>query len=135
MKIGYTRVSTRDQNPALQVDTLKAAGCERVYQDVAIGAKTVRPALDEMLDLNDPIDTTSAQGRFTERCSHSTGSHGTSPRARVRGFIGALKDLASPARRYCQSCSADQLKAMSVCLPILALRFLRRLNEHTDRDS
>ncbi len=49
MKIGYARVSTRDQKPDLQVDALKAAGCERVYQDVASGAKTARPALDELL--------------------------------------------------------------------------------------
>jgi DNA invertase Pin-like site-specific DNA recombinase len=49
MKIGYARVSTRDQNPALKVDALKAAGCERIYQDVANGAKTARPALDELL--------------------------------------------------------------------------------------
>lgn len=103
MKIGYARVSTRDQKPDLQLDALKAAGCERVYQDVASGAKTARPALDELLgqlragdvlviwkldrmgrslkhlvelvghlmerkvgllSLNDPIDTTSAQGRL-----------------------------------------------------------------------
>ena len=50
MKIGYARVSTRDQKPDLQVDALKAAGCERVYQDVASGAKTARPALDEEAD-------------------------------------------------------------------------------------
>ncbi|EQD51154.1 protein containing Resolvase, partial [mine drainage metagenome] len=49
LKFGYARVSTRAQNPALQVDALKAVGCERFYQDVASGAKTVRPALDEML--------------------------------------------------------------------------------------
>ncbi|MDD5000668.1 MAG: recombinase family protein [Thiomonas arsenitoxydans] len=49
MKIGYARVSTREQNPALQVDALKAAGCERIYQEVASGAKTARPALDELL--------------------------------------------------------------------------------------
>jgi DNA invertase Pin-like site-specific DNA recombinase len=103
MKIGYARVSTRDQNLALQMDALKAAGCERIYQDVASGAKTARPALDELLrqlragdvlviwkldrmgrslkhlvelvgnlmerkvgllSLNDPIDTTNAQGRL-----------------------------------------------------------------------
>lgn len=103
MKIGYARVSTRDQNLDLQVDALKAAGCERIYQDVASGAKTSRPALDNLLNelregdvlviwkldrmgrslkhlvelvgslidrkvgllsLNDPIDTTSAQGRL-----------------------------------------------------------------------
>ena len=103
MKIGYARVSTRDQNLDLQVDALKSAGCERIYQDVAGGAKTARPALDDMLgqlragdvlviwkldrmgrslkhlvelvgdllkrkigllSLNDPINTTSAQGRL-----------------------------------------------------------------------
>jgi DNA invertase Pin-like site-specific DNA recombinase len=103
MKIGYARVSTRDQNLDLQVDALKSAGSERIYQDVAGGAKTARPALDEMmgqlragdvlviwkldrmgrslthlvelvgdllkrriglLSLNDPINTTSAQGRL-----------------------------------------------------------------------
>ncbi len=103
MKIGYARVSTRDQNLDLQVDALKRAGCERIYQDVASGSKTERPALDELLgqlraddvlviwkldrmgrslahlvelvgdlvarkvgllSLNDPLDTTSAQGRL-----------------------------------------------------------------------
>lgn len=49
MKIGYARVSTRDQNLDLQVDALKRAGCERLYRDVASGSKTARPALDEML--------------------------------------------------------------------------------------
>lgn len=103
VKIGYARVSTRDQNLDLQVDALKAAGCERIYRDMASGAKTARPALDELLgqlragdvlviwkldrmgrslkhlvelvgnlierkvgllSLNDPIDTTNAQGRL-----------------------------------------------------------------------
>ena len=49
MKLGYARVSTRDQNLDLQVDALKRAGCERLYQNVASGSKTARPALDEML--------------------------------------------------------------------------------------
>lgn len=103
MKLGYARVSTRDQNLDLQVDALKRAGCDRIYRDVASGAKTARPALDELLgqlragdvlviwkldrmgrslkhlvelvgdlvarevgllSLNDPLDTTSAQGRL-----------------------------------------------------------------------
>ena len=103
MKIGYARVSTRDQKLDLQVDALKRAGCERIFKDVASGSRTARPALDELLgqlragdvlviwkldrmgrslrhlvdlvgdlvardigllSLNDPIDTTSAQGRL-----------------------------------------------------------------------
>ncbi len=49
MKIGYARVSTREQNPSLQIDALKQAGCERIFQDVASGAKSSRPELDKLL--------------------------------------------------------------------------------------
>jgi DNA invertase Pin-like site-specific DNA recombinase len=49
MKIGYARVSTRDQKVDFQVDALKKAGCEKIYTDVASGAKTARPELDKML--------------------------------------------------------------------------------------
>jgi DNA invertase Pin-like site-specific DNA recombinase len=103
MKIGYARISTRDQSVDLQHDALRKAGCKRLYTDVASGAKTARPALDDMLantregdviviwkldrlgrslahlielvaelsargigvkSLNDPINTTTAQGRL-----------------------------------------------------------------------
>jgi DNA invertase Pin-like site-specific DNA recombinase len=50
MKIGYARVSTGDQNLDLQIDALTEAGCARIFQDVASGAKTARPGLDEALD-------------------------------------------------------------------------------------
>jgi DNA invertase Pin-like site-specific DNA recombinase len=46
MKYGYARVPTDDQNPALQLAALKAAGCKTVFKDDGLsGATTKRPAL------------------------------------------------------------------------------------------
>lgn len=103
MKIGYARVSTKDQSLSMQIDALKQAGCIQIHEEIASGAKTARPVLDEiirnlreedtlviwkldrlgrnlahlihlttkliekkvgLISLNDPIDTTTAQGRL-----------------------------------------------------------------------
>lgn len=48
-RIGYARISTSDQDTALQTDALRDAGCERIFEDVASGAKTDRPGLTEAL--------------------------------------------------------------------------------------
>lgn len=103
MKLGYARVSTKDQNFELQEDALLKAGCEKIYKEVASGAKQDRPTLTSLIDncregdtiiiwkldrlgrslkhlvelvnilikqkvglisLNDPIDTTTPQGRL-----------------------------------------------------------------------
>jgi DNA invertase Pin-like site-specific DNA recombinase len=103
MRLGYARVSTRDQSFDLQIDALKKANCEKIYKEVASGARTARPVLDDLLSrmragdtlvvwkldrlgrslqhlvmlakelldrqiglisLNDPIDTTTPQGRL-----------------------------------------------------------------------
>ncbi|NET71368.1 MAG: recombinase family protein [Sphaerospermopsis sp. SIO1G2] len=103
MKIGYARVSTRDQSFDLQEDALTEAGCEKIYHEVASGAKKERVILNDLLSharsgdvivvwkldrlgrslshlvtlvtecmekniglisLNDPVDTTTAQGQL-----------------------------------------------------------------------
>lgn len=103
MRIGYARVSTKDQNFVLQEDALKQAGCEKVFREIVSGAKTSRPVLNDLLSrlrkgdvlvvwkldrlgrsldhlvklanelmernidlisLNDPVDTTTPQGRL-----------------------------------------------------------------------
>lgn len=55
--LGYARVSTADQDPALQHDALTAAGCFRVWTDTTSGAKTQRPQLDAVLDALRPGDS------------------------------------------------------------------------------
>ena len=103
MKIGYARVSTKDQSVLMQVEALKEGGCTKIHEETVSGAKTARPVLDEimrnlregdtlviwkldrlgrnlahlihltntlmekkvgLISLNDPIDTTTAQGRL-----------------------------------------------------------------------
>lgn len=49
MRIGYGRVSTRDQNPDGQHDALQAAGCDKVFVDKASGKLASRPELDNAL--------------------------------------------------------------------------------------
>ena len=41
--VGYARVSTLEQDPALQHDALTAAGAEKVSTDFASGATAQRP--------------------------------------------------------------------------------------------
>ena len=49
MLIGYARVSTQEQDLALQLDALKAAGCQRTYEERASGAQRDRPELKAAL--------------------------------------------------------------------------------------
>ncbi len=157
MKIGYARVSTKDQNLELQTDALKKAGCEKIYQDIASGAKTERPELNNMIDnlrsgdvlviwkldrlgrslnhliglvnsliekkiglqsLNDPIDTTTPQGRLSfnlfaslaefERDLIRERTNAGLSAARARGRMGG-RPKGLPKKAEATACAAETL--------------------------
>ena len=157
MKIGYARVSTKDQKLELQIDALKKAGCEKIYQDIASGAKTERPELNQMIDnirpddvlviwkldrlgrslnhlislvndlidkkvglqsLNDPIDTTTPQGRLSfnlfaslaefERDLIRERTNAGLSAARARGRMGG-RPKGIPKKAEATACAAETL--------------------------
>ena len=48
-KIGYARVSTRDQNLEMQCNALQKAGCEKIYMEKKTGRNIDRPELKKLL--------------------------------------------------------------------------------------
>lgn len=57
-KIGYARVSTKDQKLRMQLDGLNAVRCDLIFKDHGVsGAKAARPGLDKMLKALQPGDT------------------------------------------------------------------------------
>ncbi|WP_435416757.1 recombinase family protein [Parerythrobacter aurantius] len=50
MLIGYARVSTDDQDLQLQRSELRAAGCERLFEEKLSGAKRDRPELTRLME-------------------------------------------------------------------------------------
>ena len=165
MKFGYTRVSTGDQNPDLQIDQLRAEGCDEIVSEVASGVKTNRPVLESLLDkarkgdviivwkldrlgrslkhlvdlvstlmekgiglksLQDPIDTTNAQGRLVfnifaslaefERDLIVERTHAGLNAARARGRTGGRpKGLSKAAQKKALAAEALYTKGdMSV---------------------
>lgn len=49
MKIGYVRVSTKEQNTARQEGLMKVLGVDKIYIDRMSGKDTERPALQDMM--------------------------------------------------------------------------------------
>lgn len=49
MKIGYARVSTKEQNLAMQLDALQSEGCERIYSE-KVSAVKCRPEFEKMME-------------------------------------------------------------------------------------
>lgn len=57
MRIGYARVSTKDQNLGMQIDALESDGCSKIYQDQISGTTKNRKGLDSCLDVLREGDT------------------------------------------------------------------------------
>lgn len=49
MLIGYMRISTDKQDHALQLDALKHAGCQKVFEDTMSGSRDDRPNLERAI--------------------------------------------------------------------------------------
>jgi DNA invertase Pin-like site-specific DNA recombinase len=137
MKVGYARISTKEQNLDMQVIALEEAGCERIYEEVVSGVKADRPIFNKVIEqlregdtltvwkldrlgrslkhlvelvhtlmqrniglcsLNDPVDTTTSQGRLVfnifaslaefERDVIRERTHAGLSAARARGRLG-----------------------------------------------
>lgn len=56
MKFGYARVSGGMQDTAAQLAALKAAGCERIFEERASGGRWERPELHRLLEQLRPGD-------------------------------------------------------------------------------
>jgi len=57
MLVGYVRVSTNDQNTALQRNALECAGCELIFEDKISGKTSDRPGLKKLLKALSSGDT------------------------------------------------------------------------------
>ncbi|WP_136524127.1 recombinase family protein [Geomonas ferrireducens] len=72
LKIGYARVSTREQNLDGQVDMLNQVGCERLFTDKTSGITQHRPGWDDLMAYVRPGDTivVAELSRMTRSLSH-----------------------------------------------------------------
>jgi DNA invertase Pin-like site-specific DNA recombinase len=50
MLVGYARISQDTQSIDLQIDTLTAAGCEKIFTDTMSGSRNDRPGLKQALE-------------------------------------------------------------------------------------
>jgi DNA invertase Pin-like site-specific DNA recombinase len=57
MKYGYARVSTTDQKLENQLEALKIAGTDKIYQEKFTGTTTERPEFSKLLQQLNPDDT------------------------------------------------------------------------------
>jgi DNA invertase Pin-like site-specific DNA recombinase len=57
MLLGYARVSQETQDHALQLDALRAAGCDKVFVETGSGSRSDRPELAKLMEIARDGDT------------------------------------------------------------------------------
>jgi DNA invertase Pin-like site-specific DNA recombinase len=55
-RVGYARVSSIGQNLDSQIDSLKAAGCRKIFTDNMTGSRMDRPCWDQLMEYGRPGD-------------------------------------------------------------------------------
>jgi len=103
MMIGYARVSTSDQHATLQVDALRAAGCERIFVETISGADAERPKLRAAMRLAKSGDVIVVWkfDRMARSLLHLLETVGTLDRRGV-GFVSLTEsiDTTTPGGRF-----------------------------------
>jgi hypothetical protein len=85
MLIGYARVSTIDQNLALQRDALTEAGCAKIFTEQMSSVVTDRPALHDALEF-------ARSGAMLQTCEKPTARHADRVEARPAGPLDEAVD-------------------------------------------
>ena len=96
VRIGYGRVSTRDQHPEAQHDALRAARCDEVFIEKASGKLARRPELDRGLAVGQP------HGRLMERNNIVSGPTSADLRGVIdrvgKGELSSVEDISAALR-------------------------------------
>ena len=131
MIVGYARVSTTDQNLDVQLDELRAHGCERIFTDKATGTNMARAGLEEMLafvrdgdalvvtrldrfarslpDLYAMLDRLTKQG-VAFNCLRQSIDTGTSTGKLTLAILGAVAEFENDLRRERQRDGIEKAK-------------------------
>lgn len=131
MIVGYARVSTTDQSLEVQIDELRAHGCERIFTDKATGTNMARAGLEEMLafvregdtlvvtrldrfarslpDLYTMLDRLSKQG-VVFNCLRQAIDTGTSTGKLTLAILGAVAEFENDLRRERQRDGIEKAK-------------------------
>ena len=124
MIYGYARVSTETQDLAIQLDTLRAAGCEKVFHDKESGDSAERPQLKRLMKRLGAGDVVKAPA--TDRFARDPTDLlvlGRDIRAKGARFVSIAEPIVDTESEFWELVAA--------CFGIAAKFELRRIRERT----